>query len=254
MTGNELADRVAIVTGAAMGIGRAIAGELGAAGAKVVIADRDGAQEAAAALAASGVDALGLAVDVSSPEATLAMARRVIDHFGGVDVLVNNAGIFTSLRPGPLEDIAVDEWQRVMNVNVLGSYLSIRAVVGSMRERGGGRIVNIASSSPFKGVAHLLHYTTSKGAVLAMTRSAARELGDANILVNAVAPGFTVSDGVLANDGRMIDMRDSAPGKRVLRREQRPDDVVGAVRFLAGPMSQFVTGQTLVVDGGAYFH
>ncbi|GIG92005.1 SDR family NAD(P)-dependent oxidoreductase [Plantactinospora endophytica] len=250
----ELTGQVAIVTGGAIGIGRAIAEDLGSAGAKVVVADRAGAAETAVELRAVGIDALGLPVDVSSEAATRELAAEVLRAYGGIDILVNNAGIFTTLRPGPLEEIDVAEWQRVMDVNVLGSYLCIRAVVGPMRDRGGGRIVNIASTTAFKGVAHLLHYVASKGAVIAMTRATARELGDDNILVNAVAPGFTVSDGILDGGADLAELRRAAPGKRVLAREQRPRDVVGAVRFLAGPMSSFVTGQTVVVDGGAFFH
>jgi NAD(P)-dependent dehydrogenase (short-subunit alcohol dehydrogenase family) len=251
--GSELTGKVAIVTGAGMGIGRAIATELGAAGASVVIADVRGAEEAAAELNEAGIAALGVRVDVSAEVDTVDMARQAVERFGGIDILVNNAGLFTTLRSGPLEEIAVDEWRRVMDVNVLGSFLTIRSVSSAMRTRGGGKIVNIASGTPFKGVAHLLHYVTSKGAIIAMTRSVARELGDANILVNAVAPGFTISDGVLAQPDT-TDMRTSAAGKRVLQREQHPRDIVGAVRFLAGPGSDFITGQTIVVDGGAHFH
>ncbi|MGI5148054.1 SDR family NAD(P)-dependent oxidoreductase [Plantactinospora sp. CA-294935] len=250
----ELTGRVAIVTGGAIGIGRAIAEDLGCAGARVVVADRAGAAETAAELRDAGIDALGLPVDVSSEAATRELAVEVVRAYGGIDILVNNAGIFTTLRPGPLEEIDVAEWQRVMDVNVLGSYLCIRAVVGPMRDRGGGRIVNIASTTAFKGVSHLLHYVASKGAVIAMTRATARELGEDNILVNAVAPGFTVSDGILDGGADLAGLRRAAPGKRVLAREQRPRDVVGAVRFLAGPMSSFITGQTVVVDGGAFFH
>jgi NAD(P)-dependent dehydrogenase (short-subunit alcohol dehydrogenase family) len=193
----ELTGRVVIVTGGAIGIGRAIAEDLGCAGARVVVADRACAAETAAELRDAGIDALGLPVDVSSEAATRELAVEVVRAYGGIDILVNNAGIFTTLRPGPLEEIDVAEWQRVMDVNVLGSYLCIRAVVGPMRDRGGGRIVNIASTTAFKGVSHLLHYVASKGAVIAMTRATARELGEDNILVNAVAPGFTVSDGIL---------------------------------------------------------
>ncbi|GAA3767507.1 SDR family oxidoreductase [Plantactinospora mayteni] len=250
----ELTGQVAIVTGGAIGIGRAIAEDLGCAGARVVVADRAGAAETAAELRDAGLDALGVPVDVSSESATRELAAKVVSAYGGIDILVNNAGIFTTLRPGPLEEIDVAEWQRVMDVNVLGSYLCIRAVVGPMRDRGGGRIVNIASTTAFKGVSHLLHYVASKGAVIAMTRATARELGADNILVNAVAPGFTVSDGILDGGAELAGLRRAAPGKRVLAREQRPRDVVGAVRFLAGPMSSFVTGQTVVVDGGAFFH
>lgn len=251
---SELTGQVAIVTGGASGIGREIAAELGAAGARVVVADVAGAEQAAKELTAAGIEAFGLALDVSSEEQTAGLAPAVVDRFGRIDVLVNNAGLFTGLAPGPLTDITVAEWQRVMDVNVLGAFLCTRAVVDAMAAVGGGRIVNIASTTAFKGVPYLLHYVASKGAVLAMTKAAAVELGPRGIHVNAVAPGFTVSDGVLGNEEAMNAMRSTAASKRALGREETPADVVGAVRFLCGPAAGFVTGQTLVVDGGAYLH
>jgi len=174
--------------------------------------------------------------------------------FGGIDILVNNAGIFASLNPGPFDQLEADDWRKVLEVNVIGSFLAAKAVVGPMRQRGGGRIINIASTTAFKGTAYLLHYTSSKGAILAMTKALARELGGDGILVNAVAPGFTVSEGVEQNSDHVETMRQNAPASRILRREMVPDDIVGAVRFLAGPLSGFMTGQTIVVDGGAYLH
>jgi NAD(P)-dependent dehydrogenase (short-subunit alcohol dehydrogenase family) len=254
MTANELAGKVAVVTGAAKGIGRSIAAELAAAGARVVIADVAGGDEAAAALRADGLDAVSVSVDVSSPQSTQALADSVVASHGGIDILVNNAGIFANLTPKGFEEIDVDEWRKVMDVNVLGCFLMVKALVPSMRARGGGRIVNIGSTSSFKGVAFLLHYVSSKGAVNAMTRGLARELGPDSITVNSVAPGFTLSDGVLENEHSVERMRASAPGGRVLHREMTPTDVIGAVRFFSGPGAAFVTGQTLVVDGGAYFH
>jgi NAD(P)-dependent dehydrogenase (short-subunit alcohol dehydrogenase family) len=251
---SELGGQVAIVTGGASGIGREIAADLGAAGARVVIADITGAEQAAAELTADGVKALGMTVDVSNEDHTAALAAAVESQFGRIDVLVNNAGLFTGLTPKPLTEIDIAEWQLVMAVNVLGTFLCTRAVVDSMAANGGGRIVNIASTTAFKGVPHLLHYVASKGAVIALTRAAAVELGPRGIHVNAVAPGFTVSAGVLGNEAAMVSMRSSAAGKRALGREETPADVVGAVRFLCGPSSGFVTGQTLVVDGGAYLH
>jgi NAD(P)-dependent dehydrogenase (short-subunit alcohol dehydrogenase family) len=250
----ELSGQVAIVTGGASGIGREIATDLGAAGARVVIADVKGADEAAAELTATGVEALGVPVDVSDPVQTAGLAARVVDRFGRVDVLINNAGLFTTLKPGPLTEIDATEWQRVMDVNVLGTFLCTSAVVEVMAANGGGSIVNIASTTAFKGVPFLLHYVASKGAVLAMTKAAAVELGPRGIRVNAVAPGFTVSDGVLGNPEAMDGMRSTAASKRALGREETPADVVGAVRFFCGPSAGFVTGQTLVVDGGAYLH
>ena len=248
----ELSGRVAVVTGGAAGIGREIAASLGDAGARVVVADVAGAEKTADSLSDNGIEAFGLALDVSSEEQTAGLADAVVGRFGRVDVLVNNAGLFTGLTPGPLTDISVAEWRRVMDVNVLGAFLCTRAVVPAMTE--GGCVVNIASTTAFKGVPNLLHYVASKGAVLAMTKAAAVELGPRGIRVNAVAPGFTVSDGVLGNAEAMHAMRSTAAGKRALGREQTPADIVGAVRFLAGPAAGFVTGQTLVVDGGAYLH
>jgi NAD(P)-dependent dehydrogenase (short-subunit alcohol dehydrogenase family) len=252
--GNELLGSVALVTGGAMGIGRAISAGLAQAGASVVSADKSDPAAAVAAIELAGGAALGVVADVTSESDLEAAVSAAAGRFGGVDILVNNAGIFAPLRQGPFEKISVDEWRTVMDVNVLGSFLAARAAVGSMRQRGGGRIINIASTTAFKGVPYLLHYTSSKGAILAMTKALARELGSEGILVNAVAPGFTVSEGVQSNSGNMEAMRRNAPSGRVIGREMLPTDVVGAVRFLAGPLSGFITGQTIVVDGGAYLH
>jgi NAD(P)-dependent dehydrogenase (short-subunit alcohol dehydrogenase family) len=252
--GRELAGSVALVTGGAIGIGRAICVGLAAAGAKVVAADRSDPGVTVAEVEKAGGEALGVIADVTS-ERELAEAVSATRHsFGGIDVLVNNAGIFASLTPGPFERLEADDWRKVLEVNVIGSFLAAKAVVGPMRERGGGAIVNIASTTALKGTAYLLHYTSSKGAILAMTKGLARELGGDGIRVNAVAPGFTVSEGVEQNADRVEAMRRSAAGSRILRREMVPGDIVGAVRFLAGPGSAFMSGQTIVVDGGAYLH
>jgi len=252
--GQELAGSVALVTGGAIGIGRAICVGLAAAGAKVVVVDRSDPSATVAEVEKEGGQALGVLADVTS-ERELADAVSAAQHsFGGIDILVNNAGIFASLNPGPFDQLEADDWRKVLEVNVIGSFLAAKAVVGPMRQRGGGRIINIASTTAFKGTAYLLHYTSSKGAILAMTKALARELGGDGILVNAVAPGFTVSEGVEQNSDHVETMRQNAPASRILRREMVPDDIVGAVRFLAGPLSGFMTGQTIVVDGGAYLH
>jgi NAD(P)-dependent dehydrogenase (short-subunit alcohol dehydrogenase family) len=252
--GQELAGSVALVTGGAIGIGRAICVGLAAAGAKVVVVDRSDPSATVTEVEKEGGQALGVLADVTS-ERELADAVSAAQHsFGGIDILVNNAGIFASLNPGPFDQLEADDWRKVLEVNVIGSFLAAKAIVGPMRQRGGGRIINIASTTAFKGTAYLLHYTSSKGAILAMTKALARELGGDGIRVNAVAPGFTVSEGVEQNSDRVEAMRQNAPGSRILRREMVPDDIVGAVRFLAGPLSGFMTGQTIVVDGGAYLH
>jgi NAD(P)-dependent dehydrogenase (short-subunit alcohol dehydrogenase family) len=242
--------KVAIVTGGAQGIGRAIADGLAAEGARIVIADLQGAEAAAGRYP----DGLGLTVDVAKEDEVERMAAETAERAGGIDVLVNNAGLYASLAMRPFEQIPVDEWRQVMDVNVLSMFLTCRAVVPRMRERGGGRIVNISSGTPFRGVPFLLHYVTSKGAIVTLTRALAKELGSDEILVNCVAPGFTMSDGVQEHPEVVDALRDVSVSARTLKRDQVPEDVVGAVVFLCGPGATFITGQTMVIDGGQYFH
>ena len=246
-----MGDRVFVVTGGAQGIGRAIAEGLAADGARIVIADVRGAEEAAAEL---GADHLGVAVDVSDADSCAAMASAALERFGRIDGLVNNAGIYASLVPTPMEDLDLDEWRRVMDVNVLGVHLATRACLPALRDAPDARVVNIASGTPFKGVPFLLHYVASKGAVVAMTKALAKELGGDGILVNCVAPGFTMSDGVHANPVQIEKLQEVSVAARVIRRDQLPEDVVGAVVFLCSPGAAFITGQSLVVDGGAFFN
>jgi NAD(P)-dependent dehydrogenase (short-subunit alcohol dehydrogenase family) len=245
-----LEGKVAIVTGGAQGIGRALAEGLAREGARVVIADVQRAEEAASDFA----DGVGLTVDVSSERDTTRMAEKTLERCGRIDVLVNNAGLYASLPMRPFTEIPVDEWRRVMDVNVLSMFLTCRAVVPAMRDAGGGKIVNISSGTPFRGVPFLLHYVTSKGAIVALTRALAKELGPDNVLVNCVAPGFTMSAGVEAHPEVIEKLRDVSIAARTIQRDQLPEDVVGAVVFLCGPGSDFVTGQTIVIDGGQYFH
>jgi NAD(P)-dependent dehydrogenase (short-subunit alcohol dehydrogenase family) len=242
--------KVAIVTGAAQGIGRAIAEGLSAAGARIVIADLQRAEETAAAFPGG----VGLTVDVASEDDVARMAEETVERCGSIDVLVNNAGLYASLAMRPFDEITLAEWRQVLDVNVASMFLTCRAVVPVMRRQGGGKIVNISSGTPFRGVPYLLHYVTSKGAIVALTRALARELGQDNVLVNCVAPGFTLSAGVEAHPELVEKLRDVSVSARTLQRDQLPEDVVGAVVFLCGPGSDFITGQTLVIDGGQTFH
>jgi NAD(P)-dependent dehydrogenase (short-subunit alcohol dehydrogenase family) len=242
--------KVAIVTGGAQGIGRAIAEALAREGARIVIADLRGAEEAAEAFP----DALGVTADVADEASVQRLADEVVERCGAIDVLVNNAGLYASLEMRPFDQIPLDEWRKVMDVNVASMFLMCRQVVPLMRERGGGKIVNISSGTPFRGVPFLLHYVTSKGAIVAFTRALAKEVGKDGVLVNCVAPGFTMSAGVEAHPEVVEKLRDVSVSARTLQRDQVPEDVVGAVVYLCGPGSDFVTGQTIVIDGGQYFH
>jgi NAD(P)-dependent dehydrogenase (short-subunit alcohol dehydrogenase family) len=250
MTDGGLEGKVAIVTGGAQGIGRAIADGLAAAGARIVIADVRGA-DAAAASYDGGV---GLTCDVADETAVGRLVDDTVERCGRVDVLVNNAGLYASLAMRSFLEIPLEEWRRVMDVNVASMFLTCRAVVPRMRAQGGGAIVNISSGTPFRGVPFLLHYVTSKGAIVAFTRALAKELGKDGIRVNCVAPGFTMSDGVKQHPEVVEKLRDVSVAARTIQRDQEPEDVVGAVVYLAGAGASFVTGQTIVIDGGQFFH
>lgn len=245
--------KVVIVTGGASGIGFSFAQRLARAGHRIVIADLRAEQEAAQRIVDEGGQAIGVCADVVDADAVQAMVDQVVEHFGGVDALINNAGLFTSLALRPFDQISDDEWMKVMRVNTLGPFICAKAVVPAMRKKKNGRIINIASTVPIKGPPNMAHYVASKGAVIALTRSLARELGADNITVNAVAPGFTLSDGVLQNNlhTQMGDVTRRL--SRCIQRDQVPEDLVGMVEFLVGDASGFITGQTLAIDGGSVF-
>lgn len=247
----RLEGRTAIVTGGAQGIGRALADRLAADGAAVAVADIAGAEAAAQAIGAAGGKALGVRCDVTSESDLAALVAATRDAFGGIDILVNNAAYFSSIRPGPFDALTAADWRTVMDVNILGVFLASKACVPEMRRRGGGRIVNLASGAPIKGVPFMLHYVTSKGAVIAFTRALAREVGVDGITVNALAPGFTLSENVVRHGQQVEQFRDAIIKSRAIPRDQYPGDLAGAVSFLASDDAAFVTGQTLVVDGGS---
>ena len=246
----QLGGKVAVVTGAAQGIGRAIADGLAAEGARIVVVDLQRAEEAAGAYA----DGVGLIADVANEADVARVVSEARETCGSIDVLVNNAGLYASLAMRPFTEIPLEEWRQVMDVNVASMFLTCRAVVPVMREQGGGKIVNISSGTPFRGVPFLLHYVTSKGAIVALTRALAKELGRDGIHVNCVAPGFTMSEGVQAHPEVVDALRDVSVAARTIQRDQVPEDVAGAVVFLCTPAADFVTGQTMVIDGGQFFH
>ena len=253
---DRLKDRVIIVTGGAHGIGRAYCRGLAAEGAKVVVADLDfGAAEAVVrSLGESGGDALAVRADVSQAEDVDAMAQAAADRFGSVDGLINNAAVFQvpAMSRVPFEQIPIDEWDRLIAVNLRGVFLGCRAVVPYMKAQGRGKIINISSGTVFHGSANSAHYVTSKAGVIGFTRSLARELGDHNINVNAIAPGLTLSLEEMTED--RLQMSRNRAQARAIKRDQEPEDLVGTAVFLCSPDSDFITGQTIVVDGGAQMH
>ena len=248
----RLNDRVVIVTGGGQGIGRAYALGLAAEGARVVVADIADPAPTVKEIEARGGQALGVSCDVSQESDTQQLATTALARFGRVDVLVNNAAVYGTLKRRPFMEIPVEEWDRVMAVNLRGLFLCARAVFPAMKAQGKGKIINISSSTFFKGVPHYIHYTTSKGGVVGFTRSLARELGEFGIRVNAVAPGFTLSG---ENEKNISEERKAANIRmRMLQRAQVPEDLVGTVVFLASDDSDFMTGQTILVDGGSSVH
>ncbi len=247
-----LEGKIVVVTGGAKGIGKAMTRAFAERGAKLVIQDLLHPTDAVNELKSAGHEAVGVDGDISEQKDVLRMIDVAQDAFGTVDILVNNAGIFSSLTPTPICEINLDDWDRIMAVNARGVFLSCQSAVPIMRKRGSGRIINIASNTPLTGIPNFAHYVASKGAVIAFTRALARELGADNILVNAIAPGYTLSDGVRENAEQMSKLREGANSKRAIKRDQTPNDIIGTALFLAGPDSAFMTGQTLCVDGGTY--
>ncbi len=251
----DVAGRIVIVTGGGRGIGRVYSDAFAKAGMRVVLADVYGeeAERVAATIRAAGGEALAVRTDISRPEETQAMAEAAASAFGGIDALVNNASLMSALPRRAWSEIPLEEWDRVMAVDLRGLFLCCRAVYPYLRSRGKGKIVNISSGRVLEGTPNRLHYTTAKAGVIGFTRALARELGPDKINVNVVLPGLTLSDTQVAS---------SAPGyldddynqRRALKRAQVPQDLVGTVLYLLSDASDFVTGQSFVVDGGKVMH
>jgi NAD(P)-dependent dehydrogenase (short-subunit alcohol dehydrogenase family) len=244
---DDLRGRVVLITGAGGGLGRAFSLAFAEAGSNVVAADID---EAAAGETASLVDGLAVRVDVSDGASVSAMVDEVVERFGGVDVLVNNAALYAGLRRAPFHEIEEDEWDRTMSVNLKGPWLVSKLCLPAMRGREGGSIVNVASATVFSGSPDWAHYVTSKGGMIALTRVMARELGDLGIRVNAIAPGFVLTE---ASRAVIEDAETYGVARGAIKRSIQPDDIVGTALFLASAASGIITGQTLIVDGGRQF-
>ncbi len=250
----RLNDRVAILTGGAQGIGRHYARALAAEGARLMIADIADGKELAEALAREhGANSVASSVtDISDEAAVTALVAKTMDRFGKIDILVNNAALFAPLVEQKVTDIDAALWDRVMAINVRGVFLMTKHVAPHMIAQKYGKIINISSGTVARGIPLFAHYVTSKGAVTAFTRASSRELGEHNICVNNLAPGFTLSDSVIKeNPGHLEHSRQPSIMRRALKRDEYPDDLLGALVFLASADSDFITGQTIAVDGGA---
>lgn len=244
----KLRGRCAMVTGANAGIGKAIAMRLAAEGADVALVDLSDSDITAAEVAASGSRTLAIRADVSSEAAVESAVEQAISAFGRIDILVNNAAM--TAAPRPFDQIGPAEWRRMMDVNTLGPYMLSRATVPHMRKLKRGRIINVVSATFHQGVPFLLHYVSSKGAMIGFTRALARELGNDNITVNAIAPGFTLTERIAKQTERVEAFRRDNMRALSIKRDEVPEDLAGAASFFASDDSSFITGQTIIIDGG----
>lgn len=249
----RLEGKVAIVTGGARGLGKNFCMALAQEKAKVMVVDilEDGAKQTAQEIQAKGGTSMGLGVDVTSEQNTLRMAAKTVEQFGRIDILINNAAMIYGITRKTFMEIPLDEWDKLMTVNLKGPFLCSRAVFPQMKKQGKGKIINISSETAFTGSRYFVHYVTSKGGIISMTRSLAAELGQFGICVNSVAPGFTDSE---ASRSVIDDISKYDVTPTPLQRLEQPHDLAGAILFLSSDESDFITGQTLVVDGGRYMH
>lgn len=249
----RLKDRVAIVTGGAKGLGRAFAIRLAEEGASVMVVtrkDMDNLKETVKMIQDKGGKAAFFQADVANETDIKAMAKATADQFGKIDILLNNAAIYDGIKRKPFTEVSLDEWDLVLSVNVKGAFLATRAVFPYMKEQGYGKIINLSSETFFTGSTGFVHYVASKGGIIGLTRALAIELGPYNICINCLAPGFTDTE---ASRG-LADVNKYDTSKTPLRRLEKPEDLTGAALFLASSESDFITGQTLLVDGGRAMH
>ncbi|MFN3657271.1 MAG: SDR family NAD(P)-dependent oxidoreductase [Pseudolabrys sp.] len=249
----RLTGKTALVTGGARGIGRHYSLALAAEGARVMIADiADGKEVVAEITKQHGADAAAsVTFDVSDESAVKKVVAQTVERFGQIDVLVNNAALYATLTPRNYDEWDIETWDRVMAINVRGPWLMVKHVAPHMKARKSGKIINIASGAPYKGIPRMLPYVSSKGAIIAFTRSLSRELGPFGIAVNSLSPGYVLSDTGLANTAHVEEERERVRASRAFKRDSYPEDLTGALVFLASDESNFVTGQSLVVDGGS---
>ncbi len=250
----SMTGKTAIVTGAARGLGRAYTEALAKEGANVVCGDIRDCDEVVAAIKAAGGKALGVKLDVTYMASCQAMADAAVAAFGGIHVLVNNAALYADMKGGRFETLEPTEWQKMMDVNITGMWHCCKAVIEPMRTAGGGSIINISSLAAVYGFPFGVHYAMSKGAVIGMTRAMAREVGRDWIRVNAVTPSAVMTEGTREFFGERLDKAADVIAKgQALQRSLEAEDLVGTIVYLASDASKFVTGQTIMVDGGTVF-
>lgn len=245
---------MAIITGGARGLGRAYALRLAKEGAKVVIVDILDGKETVDAVVQKGGEAFYVHTDVTTEESTQEMVSKAVERFGRIDILINNAALFATIVMKPFYEISAEEWDAVIAVNLKGPFLCAKAVYPQMKKQGKGKIINVSSGAFYKGLPLFLHYVVSKGGNVALTRSLAREVGDAGICVNTIAPGYTETEYLKEHPQDPPDVTKAIIGPRCIKRPETPEDLTGTIVFLCSDDSDFITGQTIIVDGGSAFN